>query len=223
MKPPNKHFSEIAGLLRPYYLKIFLMVKAGQPISQADLAKQVKMSYTGLQRHCERLEKLGYLERRRLIPEGVGRPVLGYRLAAKAEVLFPTEVSKTLLELLDVAGHLYGDTAAERLLMSYFQRWREQSSPGLQELSGYERVCRLVELRNQQGHWCEVLGSPEGDEQLGIIEYHNVLSPVFEIYPSALKLERQMLEQLLGSRLERSQPFAGQDTIYFQLVGSAVP
>ncbi len=190
--------------MRPHYAGIIGVLKSQGEVSLSDLAKTLKMSYTGLQPHCERLQKLGFLERRRSIPTGSGRPILVYKLAKKAQVFFPGEDSETLIKILHSAAKLFGQSAPERLLMQCFQERREGMATAVgRGKSIAEKTTRLVDERQKSGH--VAVCNYEAGSGFTIHEYHHPLRRILQEFPSAIRMEQQGMETLLGSRIQRSE------------------
>src|SRR4051794_2788023 len=83
------------------------------------------MSYMGVKGICLDLHKRGLLDTWRQ-PQKLGRPLLLYRLTQRAHDLFPTTSNEMTIHLLEAAQKLYGPAAAEKLLLTLFQRQAEQ-------------------------------------------------------------------------------------------------
>ncbi len=195
-------------LVKEGWVKVLdeLKVSGGLPVSE--LSRRLGTSYMGMKDQCDRLVKLGYLERWRLPRQEVGRPEIMYRLAAKAEALFPQAGVSLSLELLDAARALFGAAAPERLLLQYFGQLREKWRPKLQKgKSLVERATILSSLREKEG----CFGRCKYDPAKGfrIEEYHHPLQAVFAVYPGAITLELRMMEELLGTRVVRKEVAGG--------------
>lgn len=179
-----------------------LKVSGGLPIPE--LCRRLGGSYMGMKDQCDRLVKLGYLEKWRLPRTEVGRPEIMYRLTPKADAIFPQAGVGLSLELLDAARSLFGDTAPERLLLQYFGQLRERWKPRLTKgKSLVERATLLSALREKEG----CFGRCRYDAERGfrIEEYHHPLQAVFAVYPGAIALELRMMEELLGTRVSRKE------------------
>lgn len=191
-------------LVKEGWVKILdeLKISGGLPVPE--LSRRLGGSYMGMKDQCDRLVKLGYLERWRLPRQEVGRPEIMYRLAPKSEAIFPQAGASLSLELLEAARTLFGDTAPERLLMQYFTQLREKWRPKLNKAKSLvERATLLSGLREKEG----CFGRAKYDPARGfrIEEYHHPLQPVFEAYPGAITLELRMMEELLGTRIVRKE------------------
>lgn len=195
-------------LVKEGWVKVIdeLKVAGGLPVSE--LSRRLGTSYMGMKDQCDRLVKMGYLERWRLPRQEVGRPEIMYRLAPKAEALFPQAGVALSLELLDAARTLFGAAAPERLLLQYFQQLREKWRPKLQKgKSLVERATILSGLREKEG----CFGRCKYDPTRGfrIEEYHHPLQAIFAVYPGAITLEIRMMEELLGTRVVRKEVAGG--------------
>lgn len=183
-----------------------LAVSGGLPVPE--LCRRLGGSYMGVKGQCDQLLKLGYLERWRLPRAEVGRPEVMYRLAPKARLLFPQAGVTLSLELLDAARALFGDTAPERLILQVFSQLRETWRPKLTKAKSLvERATLLAGLREKEGCFCRCKYDPE--RGFRIEEYHHPMQPVFQVYPSAVRLELRMMEELLGTRIERREISGG--------------
>jgi predicted ArsR family transcriptional regulator len=162
------------------------------------------MSYMGVKQQCEVLVKLGYLERERVARSEVGRPEISYRLSRKSDVLFPQAGVSFTLEMLGLFKPMFGDKAAEKVLSHYFDEKKAQLLPRMQRAKSLiEKATLLTALREKDG--CFSRCAYEPGKGLRIEEYHHPLWAIFAAYPSAVQMELRMMEELLGSRLERRE------------------
>jgi predicted ArsR family transcriptional regulator len=195
-------------LVKPQWVAIVeeLKVCGGLPVSE--LSKRLEMSYMAAKKHCEDLLALGYLERRRVPRTEVGRPEIFYRLAAKADALFPQAGASLTLDVLDAVRTMFGDTAPDRLLFQYFQQQMERWRPKLAKAKSLvEKATLLADLRAKEG--CFARCKYDAERGFRIEEYHHPLLPVFERFPHAVGMELRMLEQLLGSKIARKEIAGG--------------
>lgn len=195
--------SAIRDLVKPQWVATLEMLKfcGGSPVSE--LARRLDLSYMAVKQYCEDLTKLGYLERTRVPRTEVGRPEVFYRLAAKADGLFPEAGVAFSLDLLDSLRAMFGESAPERLFFQYFQHQQERWRAKLDTVEPLAAKLRmLVDLRGREGCLARLREDAEG---LRIEEYHHPLHAVFARYPRAAGMEQRMIEQLLGTRVTRSE------------------
>jgi len=193
----------LQDISRPSYLGIIGELKRSGGLAIPELAKLMDMSYMGVKQHCVKLEKLGYLKVWRVPRIEVGRPQKLYKLTAKCNPLFPSGGAELILALLQGVKATFGETAPEKLLYHYFEAerddWIKAVRPGK---SLVEKATRFVEARIKSGHFCHCHYSAE--EGFIIEEYHHPLHQIFELYPGLLVMEMRMIEQALGTRVERA-------------------
>lgn len=187
-------------LSRPQWHAIIYAVKRSTGLSVPELAKELKMSYMGVKKHCVALEKLGYLDTWRR-PKVVGRPEKLYRLTEKADEIFPQIGNEVTLALLE-ASTQFDSNAAEKLLFAYFQKQTEKYARRTKGHSIVDRASAMAKLRDLAGHMSECVYDREAG--LRIVECHNPLQPIFDRYPTVDRMEEQMFERVLNAPVERS-------------------
>jgi predicted ArsR family transcriptional regulator len=208
-------------LIKPQWRAVLEELKHSGGLPVTDLARQVDASYMAVKQHCEDLKKLGYLDRSRVPRTVVGRPEIFYSLSAKADALFPQAGVSFTLDLLDELKSLLGDNTPDKLFFQHFQKQQEkwqvlfangQSLP--------EKATKLAALREKEG--CHVRCKVDPENGVSIEEFHNPLQRVFERYPRAVAMEQRMIEQLLGTRVNRRELNGGrngQPRVIFEVPG----
>ena len=185
-----------------------LKMSDGLPVS--DLAREVEMSYMGVKQHCLKLRDLGYLEEWRVPREKkeVGRPEKLYRLTPKCDPLFPQAGVGMTLAVLEGVKQMFGEAAPEKVLFNHFRVLREEWQPKLRAgKSLVEKATRLADLRDKEGWFnrCHY----DANTGFRIEDFHNPLAKIYEHYPNAVRMEVQMMEQLLGTKVVRSEAATG--------------
>jgi predicted ArsR family transcriptional regulator len=195
----------VRDIAKPQWLQILKLLKCSTGMSVNELAGRLNMSYMGVKQHCVELEKKGYLDTWRR-PKKVGRPEKVYRLTTKVDPMFPHLDNELNMEILEATDRIYGPNAAEKLLFSYFQSKGERFMPKVKGDSPEERTTSLARLRSQEGHLSECETDPSG--QLRMVEYHSPLMHLAKTYPTVVRMEQQMIERLIGARVNRSEESA---------------
>lgn len=189
---------------KPSYLGIIGELKRSGGLAVPELAQLLDMSYMGVKQHCVKLTKLGYLKEWRVPRVQVGRPQKLYKLTRKCAPLFPCGGSDLVIDLLEGVKFSFGETAPEKLLYHYFEKeresWMKAVRPGK---SLVEKATRFADARGRSGHFCHCHYS--GGEGFVIEEYHHPLHAVFKKYPGLMVIETRMIEQVLGTGVERSE------------------
>jgi predicted ArsR family transcriptional regulator len=195
-------------LAKPQWIAAIEAFKLSGQMPVTELAGRLGVSYMAAKQYCEDLRQRGYLERTRAPRREVGRPEVFYRLAPKADLLFPQAGVGFTLELLEHLQALFGESAPERLIYQYFQHLQERWQPRLAKArSLVEKATLLAGLREQAGCFgrCKV----DSAKGVRIEEYHHPLMAVFARYPRAVGMELRMLEALLGTRVTRREVAGG--------------
>ena len=185
-----------------------LKISDGMPVF--DLARELKMSYMGVKQHCLKLTEMGFLEEWRVPREKkeVGRPEKLYRLRAKSEELFPEAGVELTLAMMEGVKQIYGESAPEKLLFHHFQQLREQWLTKVRAgKSMVEKATRLVNARDQAGWFSRCHYDPSTGFR--IEEFHSPMDKIYLKYPTAVRMEVQMMEQLLGTKVLRKEVSTG--------------
>jgi predicted ArsR family transcriptional regulator len=191
-------------LVRSPWVTILEELKMRGGCSIPVLAEVMEMSYMGVKKHCEDLLSIGYLQRSRVPRTEVGRPEVMYRLSPKAEAFFPQAGTHFSLALLTQIKELFGNNAPEKLLFQYFSDLQEQWQGRMHRAKSLvEKATLLVSLREKEG----CLTRCTYDAKLGfrIEEFHHPMAPIFEAYPVATSFETRMIENLMGTKIERRE------------------
>ncbi len=208
----------ISQIGRSQRLSIVNLLKRSQGLTVRDLADRLRMSYMGVKQHCLNLERDGYLGTFRR-HRGVGRPELLYQLTSKAQDLFPQADNVLSISLLEQARKLYGGSAAEKILFLHFQEKAKTYSQKLQGETLSDRAKCLARLRDREGHMSDFESNPAPR----IIERHHPMQALFEAFPEAASMERDLFQRVLGVPIRREQRQAGGNYEYvFSLVGARV-
>lgn len=183
---------------RSQRLGVVNLLKRSAGLTVRELADRLGMSYMGVKQICLSLQKSGYLDAMRR-HRGVGRPELVYRLTSKAQDLFPQADNALALSLLGEARKLFGPAAAEKLLFRHFQSKAVDYAERVRGSSPAERAKWLARLREREGHMTDFEPGPP----TRIVERHNPMLALFEAYPEAAGMERDMIQRVIGTPVRR--------------------
>lgn len=185
--------------------------RSPEGLTVAALAARMDMSYMGTKQHCIELEGDGYVDTFRR-HRGVGRPELLYRLTEKAQILFPQEDNALCISLLEQARKLFGATAPEKILYLHFQKKTAAYQEEIPDGPPDGRARALARLREKEGYMAEL-----ADDPLRLIERHHPMRGLFDAFPAAVDLERDMIQRVLGVpvRREISRTGAAYEAVYF--------
>jgi len=176
-----------------------LLKRKPEGIPVKALAERLDMSYMGVKQICLDLEKGGYLDTFRR-NRGVGRPEVLYRLTAKANDLFPQAENTLAISLLNNARKLFGPQSADKLLFLHFQEKAAAYQEKIKSDDPAARLRALVRLREAEGYMPELAENP-----LRIIERNHPMQPLFEAFPGAVAMERDLIQKVLSRPVRREQ------------------
>ena len=193
----------LAEIGRTQRLEILNSLKRTRGMSVNELVEKMKMSYMGIKQHCITLQRDGYLDTWRR-PQRMGRPEMVYRLTRRSHDLFQTDSNGLTLELLKSVREIYGPNAAEKLLYSIFEKKTAALKAKSKGETLSERAKWLARIRDDEGYMAQFL--TDGDEGgTQILECHSPILNLLERYPIIGRLERDMFQAVLGTRVRREE------------------
>ena len=196
----QKLLSEIGRTQR---LEILNTLKRTKGLSVNQLVVKMKMSYMGIKQHCLTLERDGYLDTWRR-PQKMGRPEMVYRLTRRTHDLFPSESNQFTLELLQSIKEIHGPNGPEKLLFNVFERKAIVLKAKVKGETVAERAKALARIRENEGFMSQfIIEESEGGPQ--ILECHSPLLNLLDQYPIIGRLEGDLFEALLGTRVRREE------------------
>ena len=192
----------LAEIGRTQRLEILNSLKRSRGMSVNELVEKMKMSYMGIKQHCLTLQRDGYLDTWRR-PQRMGRPEMVYRLTRRAHDLFQADSNRFTIDLLQSIQEIYGPNAPEKLLYSLYERKCASLKDKVKGATVAERAKALARIRDSESYMSQFTTEDEGGPQ--IIECHSPLMNVLDKYPIIGRLEQEMFEQLLGTKVRREE------------------
>src|ERR1051325_1551042 len=190
----------LAEIDRTQRLEIVNALKRSRGLSVNELVDRMRMSYMGIKQHCLTLQRDGYLDTWRR-PQKMGRPEMVYRLTRRSHDLFPADSNHFTLELLQSIRDIYGANAPEKLLYNVFEQRTTALKAKVKGENVAERAKWLAKVRDNEGYMAQFLPSEKGGPQ--ILECHSPILNLLERYPIIGRLEQDMFEAVLGTRVRR--------------------
>jgi predicted ArsR family transcriptional regulator len=177
--------------------KVLLHLKQKGPQTAAQLASRIRVTPVAVRQHLDGLSKEGLVafddERSR-----VGRPRRIWRLAPRAQAVFPDAHSDLALELIDAVKSAYGDEGLDRLVATrtraQLKRYRESLPP--RDAPIEKRVAALAKLRRAEGFMAE--WSKERDGTLLLVENHCPICAAAAACPSLCRDELSVFKTAIG-------------------------
>jgi predicted ArsR family transcriptional regulator len=192
----------LAEIGRTQRLEILNSLKRSRGMSVNELVEKMKMSYMGIKQHCLTLQRDGYLDTWRR-PQKMGRPEMVYRLTRRAHDLFQADSNRFTIDLLQSIQEIYGPNAPEKLLYNLYERKCASLKEKVKGATVADRARALTKIRDTEGYMSQFTTEDEGGPQ--IIECHTPLMNVLDKYPIIGRLEQEMFEQLLGTKVRREE------------------
>jgi predicted ArsR family transcriptional regulator len=190
----------IAEIGRTQRLEILNSLKRTRGMSVNELVGKMKMSYMGIKQHCLTLHRDGYLDTWRR-PQKMGRPEMVYRLTPRTHDLFQADSNQFTFELLKSTQEIYGPNVPEKLLYNVFEKKTVALKAKVKGETVAERAKWLARVRDGEGYMAQFTTSEQGGPQ--ILECHSPIMNLLEQYPIIARLEQDMFEALLGTRVRR--------------------
>ena len=212
-----KHIHKLA---KQKHLKVMNLIKCSLGMSVGELSKKMKMSYMGVKNICDELEEKGLIVGWRR-PRGVGRPEKAYRVTDSGNLVFQTYLNPLIEDLIKVIEETQGSNVPEKMLHGVYQRMTNRYIKSVSG-DGFQRRARsFARIRSNEGYVMRA----EDDPDLGVVlvEYHNIMQQLFDKYPSLLRLEEQLVADVLETNIEREEATAGglKRTVYVEAYGLA--
>jgi predicted ArsR family transcriptional regulator len=192
----------LAEIGRTQRLEIINSLKRTKGMSVNELVDKMGMSYMGIKQHCLTLQRDGYLDTWRR-PQKMGRPEMVYRLTRRSHDLFPADSNTLTLELLNSAKEIYGANAPEKLLYNVFEKRTAGLVVKVKGDNVVERAKWLAKVRDSEGYMAQYLSSEKDGPQ--ILECHSPVLSLSEKYPIIGRLEQEMFEAVLGTKVRREE------------------
>jgi len=131
----------------------------------------------------------------------MGRPEMVYRLTRRSHDLFQADSNQFTLELLKSAQEIYGANVPEKLLYNVFEKKTAALKTRVKGETVAERAKWLARVRDGEGYMAQFTTGEVGGSQ--ILECHSPIMNLLEQYPIIGRLEQDMFEVLLGTRVRR--------------------
>jgi predicted ArsR family transcriptional regulator len=196
----------LAEIGRTQRLEILNSLKRTKGMSVNELVERMGMSYMGIKQHCLTLQRDGYLDTWRR-PQRMGRPEMVYRLTRRSHDLFPADSNHFTLELLDSIREIHGPNAPDKLLYHVFEKRTAALKARVKGENVTERAKWLAKHRDSDGYMTEFRAAEKGGPQ--ILECHSPIFNLVEKYPIVARLEQEMFESVLGTKVRREETRTG--------------
>ncbi|WP_442951646.1 helix-turn-helix transcriptional regulator [Paenibacillus sp. GYB003] len=179
---------------------IVKMLKTSGPLGVSEMAKRLAITEMAVRRHLNTLERDGYIDSH-IVRQSMGRPMHVYRLTEAAEDLFPKNYHTLALDLL---GEIDGGLVAE-LFGKRKERLLHKYEPIMEGKTLEEKVESLADIQNAGGYMANWERTEGG---FVLQEFNCPISQVAGQYGEACECEQQLFEELLETKVERTECLA---------------
>lgn len=167
----------------------------------AELEADTGLARETVRDHCRGLAAQGLVERAGSRRAGPGRPQVVYRLAARAERLFPRREGALLRELAEFLAAEDREELLERFFAARTERRRASLESRLSGLSGADRLVEMARALSEEGFVAEAEAG--AGEAPGLRLCHCPLRDLVAVSHLPCRAEMHLVEELLGESLER--------------------
>jgi predicted ArsR family transcriptional regulator len=173
----------------------------------SELSKALGITEMAVRRHIQSLER-DSLIRSYIVRQAMGRPLYRYSLTEQADDLFPKNYPQLTLDLLT---ELEEQSGGSEVIDRMFQGRRTKlEARYLDQMTGRplaDRVSELSSIQNSAGYMTEWEPGEE-DGAYRLYEYNCPIAQVAKRYRQACHCEKQLFEQLLDAKVERTECLA---------------
>lgn len=189
--------------------KILILLKKSGSMTVEELSRRVGITPMGVRQHITSLEKRGFVSYEAK-KHGIGRPVFLYRLTEKAAELFPRAYGKLLITLLDAVEATDGRKKVDALFRHRKEAiFKERRSKMPEGAPLGEKLESLFEILENEGYIAEL---KESEKNYILRQFNCPIALIAARYKEACKYELQLLRELLGADVARTECIAEGDT-----------
>lgn len=195
---------------------ILLHLKRQGEMTVAGLCAALGITSMAVRRHLAGLQNDGLVESR-MEKQSRGRPIYKYRLAEKADSLFPSGFATLASDILDTVFDAGGHKGVMKLLSKRNERLLKKLLPRMEnkDLAGkVEEVSRIFSEGGYMTEWEKV-----GEDSYIIFQRHCAVHDLANQYRQLCVLEPQLIEKLVGVPVVRQQYMLRNDPVCGYLVG----
>jgi len=181
---------------------ILLYIQRNGSATVKDLEDTLGVSTTAVREQLTHLTNQGFVTTSK-VRQGPGRPLYRYTLTSKAQSLFPKGYDVLINLLLEEILEQDGAEKLITMLSRIGQRLAEQYDLPVANDALRERMMALSYAMNKKGTPINIVEQPDGAWMMN--EY---ACPYFEVaqeHDSVCSMERQMLEVIIGHKVEITQ------------------
>ncbi|MBU6452040.1 MAG: ArsR family transcriptional regulator [Cyanobacteria bacterium REEB67] len=194
---------------------LLLYLKRQGELTVSDLCTMLGITSMAVRRHLAHLQKEGLVESR-MIRQVRGRPTYHYKLAAKAEALFPSGGSTLAVDLLEAVFEQSGHKGVMELLTIRNEKRIARFKERFNDKPIEERVREISRIFSEDGYMTE-WEAIEGGNFI-IYQRHCAVHDMANQFRQLCSMEPQMMEALLGVKVTREKYILRDDPLCAYIV-----
>ena len=167
-----------------------------------ELEELLRVTTTAVRQHLNTLQGEAYIERRRVLDAGVGRPHHAYFLTEKSREVFACNCDDLALTLLEEVFALEGQERTALLLGRVGHRLAERYKQSVHSTILQERVEELAGVLYQRGVLTDVLS--QDDNFIVLKTYNCPFHELAQEHREICDMDEDMMRQVLGSNVNLS-------------------
>jgi len=181
---------------------VLLYLKRQGELTVSDLCTLLGITSMAVRRHLAHLQKEGLVESR-IIRQVRGRPTYHFKLASKAEALFPSGGSTLAVDLLEAVFETSGHKGVMELLTIRNQKRIARFRSRFEGKDIGEKVKEISRIFSEDGYMTEWEAIEDGN--FIIYQRHCAVHDMANQFRQLCSMEPMMIESLLGVKVTREK------------------
>ncbi|MBK7746138.1 MAG: MarR family transcriptional regulator [Candidatus Obscuribacter sp.] len=185
---------------------LLLYLKRRGELSVSDLCELLGITSMAVRRHLAHLQAEGLIETR-MVRQSRGRPNYKYKLAAKAETLFPSATANMAEDLLAAVMEQSGAQGVMDLLALRNKKRMVAIAERIEGMDLRERVQEVTRIFSEDGYMTEWEELPDGN--FLIYQRHCAVHDLANKFRQVCTMEPDLMQNILKVKVTREVYFEG--------------
>ncbi len=194
---------------------LLLYLKRRGELSVSDLCELLGITSMAVRRHLAHLQAEGLIETR-MVRQSRGRPNYKYKLAAKAETLFPSATANMAEDLLAAVMEQSGAQGVMDLLALRNKKRMVAIAERIEGMDLRERVQEVTRIFSEDGYMTEWEELPDGN--FLIYQRHCAVHDLANKFRQVCTMEPDLMQNILKVKVTREKYILRGDTLCAYLV-----
>jgi predicted ArsR family transcriptional regulator len=194
---------------------LLLYLKRRGELSVSDLCELLGITSMAVRRHLAHLQAEGLIETR-MVRQSRGRPNYKYKLAAKAETLFPSATANMAEDLLAAVMEQSGAQGVMDLLALRNKKRMVAIAERIEGMDLRERVLEVTRIFSEDGYMTEWEELPDGN--FLIYQRHCAVHDLANKFRQVCTMEPDLMQNILKVKVTREKYILRGDALCAYLV-----